>query len=344
MQKYHECFLTLTVIGPSFISVQYANRICSHRTNESEVLRQYESLADFSDNMMSIVSTQHEDSICRTYLGNPILTVNILFFLNVSVLFWIIGLVQHSFWLIDPYWTILPVMIGHFYRQHPLADNVPTQQANLAMVLVYIWSFRLTYSYFRRENFKFGEREDWRYTKMAEDYGTLWYVLSFWAVGIAQQPLLVGVSLPLCSVHIRNDQSLFSKGGKMAYVNYVLFALCVSAILIAESADTSLQKFMVENKMRVEKGQKKVPILREGLWKYSRHPNYFGEISFWTLYAGFAFLNGNGWMVIGTLLNTSCLLTVTFMTEGKMLREWTEDRVALYKKYQQEVSMIFRGR
>ena len=96
-------FLTLTVMVPSFMAVQYANRICSHRTNESEVLRQYESLlGDFSDNMMSIVSTQHEDSICRTYLGNPILTVNILFFLNVSVLFWIIGLVQHSFWLIDP--------------------------------------------------------------------------------------------------------------------------------------------------------------------------------------------------------------------------------------------------
>ena len=95
---------------------------------------------------------------------------------------------------------------------------------------------------------------------MAEDYGTLWYVLSFWAVGIAQQPLLVGVSLPLCSVHIRSGQSLFSNGDKMAYTNYVLFALCVSAILTAESADTSLQKFMVENKMRVEKGQKKVPI------------------------------------------------------------------------------------
>ena len=175
---------------------------------------------------------------------------------------------------------------------------------------------------------------------MAEDYGTLWYVLSFWAVGIAQQPLLVGVSLPLCSVHIRTEESPIFSDANMVYANYALFALCVSAILTAESADTSLQKFMVENKVRVQKGQKKIPILREGLWKYSRHPNYFGEISFWTLYSGFAFLNRNGWMFVGTFLNTSCLLTVTYMTEGKMLREWTKDRVALYKKYQREVSMI----
>ena len=45
-------------------------------------------------------------------------------------------------------------------------------------------------------------------------------------------------------------------------------------------------------------------------------------------------------MVIGTVLNTLCLLTVTFMTEGKMLREWPKDRVKSYKKYQREVSMI----
>ena len=162
------------------------NQQCIDKINDENMLKSYTTLNEFKDNMVSIMNSQDTGSICKTYLGNPILTVNILFFLNVSTLFWIIGLIQHTFWLIDPYWTILPVLIGHFYRQHPLADPNPSLQANLAMILVYVWAFRLTYSYFRRENFKFGEREDWRYTKMAEDFGNWWYILSFFAVGIAQ--------------------------------------------------------------------------------------------------------------------------------------------------------------
>ena len=144
---------------------------------------------------------------------------------------------------------------------------------------------------------------------MAEDYGTLWYVLSFWAVGIAQQPLLVGVSLPLCSVHIRTKESPIFSDANMVYANYALFALCVSAILTAESADTSLQKFMVENKVRVQKGQNKIPILREGLWKYSRHPNYFGNsLMWWGIYLVCCNAK-NGWKTIYSPVLMTYLLT-----------------------------------
>lgn len=327
-----------TVLFPSFYVVQYMNEQCGGKVNDPYMVTPYNTLDDFTKNMVLIIEEQNTNSICKTYLGNPVLTVNVLFFLNVSVLFWVIGLIQRTFWLIDPYWTLLPVLIGHFYRQHPLANPTPSLQANLAMVLVYIWASRLTYSYFRREEWKFGQREDWRYTKMSQDFGSLWYIISFFAVGVAQQPLLVGVSLPLCAVHISTSNN--NAWAMNDNVNYLVFALCVCAILIAESSDTTLQNFMLVNEKRVNEGKKKISILRNGLWKYSRHPNYFGEISFWTLYSSFAFLNGSGWMVIGTVLNTLCLLTVTFMTEGKMLREWPKDRVKSYKKYQREVSMI----
>ena len=53
---------------------------------------------------------------------HPLAAVNLLFFVNVTVGFWALGLfVQRSFWLIDPYWTILPPLIGVFYQRHPLA-------------------------------------------------------------------------------------------------------------------------------------------------------------------------------------------------------------------------------
>ena len=119
---------------------------------------------------------------------NPLFTVNALFFLNVCVGFWLVGLCQRSFWLIDPYWSIIPVLIAHFYRLHAThaqsAAEVPAARGDLMLLLLWVWGARLTHSYFRREEWKFGEREDWRYNKMATvDYPKTWPILSFFMVG-----------------------------------------------------------------------------------------------------------------------------------------------------------------
>jgi hypothetical protein len=60
------------------------------------------------------------DLLCRVGLFHPLLYVNVVFLLNVCVLFWLVSLVVGSTWLIDPYWTIIPPMIGVYYRLHPL--------------------------------------------------------------------------------------------------------------------------------------------------------------------------------------------------------------------------------
>ena len=103
---------------------------------------------------------------------------------NVVIFFYLIGIFQKSFWLIDPYWSIIPPVFAVMWRAHPLA--IQSTRGDVAMVLTFIWGIRLTYSYFRREEWKFGTREDWRYTKMAIDFGRpLWYFMSFLAVGLA---------------------------------------------------------------------------------------------------------------------------------------------------------------
>eukprot|EP00960_Hanusia_phi_P027783 747014-Hanusia_phi.AAC.2 len=84
---------------------------------------------------------------CGLAMEHPIVFVNVLFFLNVSVGFWIVGLIQGSFWLIDPYWTFIPPLIGQFYLSHPLAVHPMTTRAAVAMALVWIWSIRLTHNY-----------------------------------------------------------------------------------------------------------------------------------------------------------------------------------------------------
>lgn len=135
---------------------------------------------------------------CTVADRSPILAVNALFFLNVSVGFYIVGLAQRSFWLIDPYWTLIPPMIGAYYATEETAHVSARVYAANALVLV--WSIRLTHSYFRREEWRFGQREDWRYTAMAEKAPRLWWIKSFFVVGLAQQPMLVGLTLPLWAV------------------------------------------------------------------------------------------------------------------------------------------------
>lgn len=129
----------------------------------------------------------------------PLGMLNLLHFLNVVVFMYIIGLLMKSFWLFDVYWSILPPIFALILRSHPLAQL--SIRGDVATVLTFIWGFRLTHTYFRREGWKFGTGEDWRYTKMAIDMGrTLWYFMSFFAVGFAQYPMVVGISLPLYSV------------------------------------------------------------------------------------------------------------------------------------------------
>ena len=88
--------------------------------------------------------------------------------------------------MIDPYWTVIPVMLVHYYATHPLA-NYNLWRSKSAIFLTWIWSLRLTHNYFRRENWQWGAREDWRFSDMSHQYGRHWWWISFFAVYVAQQ-------------------------------------------------------------------------------------------------------------------------------------------------------------
>lgn len=88
--------------------------------------------------------------------------------------------------MIDLYWTVIPVLLVHFYANHPVAEyNV--WRSWVVVVLIWVWSVRLTHSYFRRERWQWGAREDWRFTDMSVQYGRNWWWISFFAVYLAQQ-------------------------------------------------------------------------------------------------------------------------------------------------------------
>ncbi|XP_073285962.1 uncharacterized protein C594.04c-like [Primulina huaijiensis] len=259
---------------------------------------------------------------------HPLLLANISFFLNVNVLFWFVGLLQSSHWMIDLYWTVIPVLLVHYFAAHPLAEfNV--WRSRVVIVLTWIWSVRLTHSYFRREKWQWGAREDWRFSDMRRQYGRNWWWISFFAVYLSQQVFLMGICMPLYIIHVKQKQ--------MTIWDFIATFICLTGVTIAYYADTQLDYFVTRNNYLKQLSKPSVPTLDEGLWYYSRHPNYFGEQLWWWGLVVFAWNLGCGSVFLGALINSLCLVYVTILVEERMLKQ--KNRVDAYKRYQKTTSV-----
>jgi steroid 5-alpha reductase family enzyme len=287
---------------------------------------------------------------------SPVVFVNVVTFLSM-VWFWALSLLQGSCWLIDFYWTVIPVMIAAFYKLHPhsnapwsfpaelpadpcgcmtavvsnLVENLLDARhlrSNLALVLLGMWSARLTFSYLRRECAAgvLGHREDWRFSDMRNTLGApTWALLSLFYAYLSQHVLLVGISLPFFVIH--HDAALaaipFGEG------DVCVLAVALFGVLFAARADTELYEYMQQNEGRRILGMQPSTILHTGLWAYSRHPNYFGECVWWGalsvgyglvvfLLAGADPATAPVWIIAGWAINTIVMILSIKMIETRM--------------------------
>lgn len=259
---------------------------------------------------------------------HPLLLANVFFFFNISVLFWLIGHLQSSHWMIGSYWMVIPVMLVHYYATHPLA-NYNIWRSKIVIFITSVWALRLCHNYFRRENWQWGAREDWRFTDMSHQYGRHWWWVSFFAIYLAQQVFLMGLSLPFYIIHTVEAQ--------LSIWDFAAVAVCLSGIIIAYNADTQLHEFATKNAELKESGKPIVPILEKGLWSFSRHPNYVGEQLFWWGLWIISWSLGHGWTFFGALVNSLCLAYVTTLVEERMLKQ--PFRAEAYRQYQKTTSV-----
>ena len=119
--------------------------------------------------------------------------------------------------------------------------------------------------------------------------------------------------------------------------DFVAVIVCICGIVVAYFADTQLHEFVSRNNEFKEAGKPVVANLDEGLWRYSRHPNYFGEQLWWWGLVVFAWNLGQGWTFVGSFVNTLCLAYVTTLVEKRMLKQ--EFRAEAYRQYQKTTSV-----
>ncbi len=149
-------------------------------------------------------------------------------------------------------------------------------------------------------------------------------------VHIAQHGMLVGITLPFWAIASRDVD--------LGALDLVCFGLAGLGIAIGRVADRQLDAFMRENETRRRRGEEKIAVLDRGLWRTSRHPNYFGEQLFWWTIAGFGAVCGEPWVAIGAAFNSIVLAAVTVMTERRMLA--VPERRAAFEAYRQRTSPL----
>ena len=163
----------------------------------------------------------------------------------------------------DAYWSVLPPYLAVYWviASDGAGDDVRTL---LVLTVVTAWAVRLTGNWV--VGFPGLHHEDWRYPLLRERAGRLELPVDLLAIHVVPTlqvflglvPVYAAVALP---------------GRGTGWLDAVALVVGLGAVLLELVADGQMRRFVAER----QPGQ----VMDRGLWGWSRHPNYFGEISFW---------------------------------------------------------------
>lgn len=227
---------------------------------------------------------------------------------------WVVSLLREDTSIVDPFWGPGFALVTVAYL---VVDGRFSDRGVLTLVLVTLWAVRLGYHLLRRN---LREGEDARYRKWREEGGTAWPIRSLFTVFWLQAVLLWLVSMPLLG-SVRSAAPL----GPVDLVGTGVFLV---GLAIESLADLQLTRFRSDPANRGR-------VLDSGLWRYSRHPNYFGEFVLWWGLWLVAVGGGAYWTVAGPLLLTFLLLRVSGV---KLLERSLEEAKPEYAEYVRRTS------
>jgi steroid 5-alpha reductase family enzyme len=232
---------------------------------------------------------------------------------------WLLSIPMRNVSIVDSLRSLMVFAAGVIY-----ALDADPRAPRLAFVLwmLALWAFRLSFHLTRRNA---GKGEDPRYRELRARHAPGFAWKSVYLVFLPQALLAWVVSLPVLGAFASNrPPGLLDAAG---------IALWLGGFGIEAAADWQLARF---RKHPANAGK----VLDRGLWRYGRHPNYFGDCCLWWGFWLVAVSAGAAWSVVGPLLVTVLLLRVSL---PRLERE-IGNRRPQYAEYVLKTNAFFPGR
>ena len=244
-----------------------------------------------------------------------------LWILGIMTLLWILSLILRDSSIVDIFWGAGFVVSAWVAFLNTL-DTFWVRDL-LIVILVTIWGLRLSTHILIRN---WGKGEDFRYVKMREEAHGQWWWKSFLQVFLLQGLLMWLVASPLTAIQLP------SASDSLAFLDYLGIGIWLVGFYFESVGDYQLARFKAnpENKGKV---------LDKGVWRATRHPNYFGDAAQWWGFYLIALASGGAWWtVFSPILMTYLLVKVS----GAVLLEKTlKTTKPGYQQYVEKTSAFF---
>jgi steroid 5-alpha reductase family enzyme len=243
----------------------------------------------------------------------------LLVILAVAALSWLVSVVKKDVSFVDSLWSLFFLIAALVFAFDAPSLGVKGQ---LVFALVAIWALRLSV-YITARNW--GEPEDYRYQTIRANNEPGFTFKSLYLVFGLQGVLAWFIALPLLPA--------ITVEAPVTLIDIFAVVLWTVGFVFEAGGDYQLARF----KSRKDSAGK---VLDSGLWRYTRHPNYFGEFCMWWAFYLFAVTSGGWWSIVSPLLMSFLLLKVSGVA---MLEKTISSRRPQYKEYVRRTNTFFPG-
>lgn len=284
-------------------------------------------------------SSPHE--LMKIYLStNPLITAFAIS-LFLFPIFLIASEINKNYSQVDRFWSLLPTIYNAHFVTYAHLLGLPTKRLDLLLVVSTLWSLRLTFNYWRKGGYSIGS-EDYRWAILREKINpALFFVFNVLFISLAQSILLMSITTPAYMLLLASKFT----GNHLSTSDVVVSSAIVGCIVLEWFADQQQWDFQHAKKAYQKTG--KAPpsgykrsdldrgFLTNGLFAWSRHPNFAAEQAIWTLFYQWSCL------ATGTLWNWAILGVFSYIILFRASTTFTESisagKYPDYRDYQKRV-------
>lgn len=235
---------------------------------------------------------------------------------------WILSVIKRDVSIVDSTWSLMFLAMALTYTSAAWLNGELNARAMLLLLLVGTWALRLSIYISWRNH---GGGEDRRYQAIRRKHEPGFALKSLYLVFGLQGLLAWIISLPLLAAATGSPQ--------LGLLDAVATLVWLIGFGFETVADAQLAAFRANPQNRNK-------VLDSGLWRYSRHPNYFGECTLWWGFYLLAVAAGGWWSLPAPLLMTFLLLRVSGVS---LLERDISERRAAYRNYIKHTNAFIPG-